>query len=96
MTIGWTGRVKPGEPVCIRLQIPKNRKFPYITRHVPGVTEIELNNLREELVLVLAHELRHAYQIERGLFAAMQGYWREVDAEKHAIKLLERYRKTLT
>jgi hypothetical protein len=92
MTKGWTGRKAPKSPIAIKISVPKKRKFPYVTKHVQELPAVTLGSLKEEIVLVLAHELRHAYQMDIGVFAAMQGYWSEVDAEREAIKILELYR----
>lgn len=92
MTVGWTGRTSPGRPIIIKLGVLRGQKYPRVTRHVPDIPETTLASIKEEIVLVLAHELRHAHQIELGIFGAMEGYWAEVDAERFAQKILERYR----
>lgn len=87
---GWTGRSAPDRPILVKLGV-KRRKFPYVTTHA-GI-ETKLHSFEEEIVLVLAHELRHAYQMEAGLFGGMQGHWAELDAERFAVKVLDRWRK---
>ena len=91
MTVGITGRTYPYD-ITIRICIPRDRKFPYTTRHF-DLPEVTLKSLKEEFVLVLAHEFRHAYQFDSGIAAAVTGYWAEKDAELHAIKLLKKFRK---
>lgn len=91
MTVGITGKTYPND-ITISISVPKKRKFPYITRHF-DMPEVTLKSLKEELILVLSHEFRHAYQFDSGISKAVTGYWAEKDAELHAIKLLKRFRK---
>jgi hypothetical protein len=51
-----------------------------------GSPFIEVHDWREALVAVAAHEMRHHYQMKHHKRLS------EVDAERHAAKMLERYR----
>lgn len=92
VTQGWTGRERAGEPILVKLSLSQKCKYPYTTRHTTHTPEVELRSFEEEVVLVAAHELRHASQIATGAFRVMTLDYSEEDAEKHAIRILERYR----
>lgn len=66
-------------------------KYPYKTCHRKSVGEVEVASWQEEFILVLAHELRHIHQF---VFGTPRQY--EVDAERCAIAVLERYRNRNT
>lgn len=101
---GWSGaayveipsvaRVAPSALWLITMRIGDADLFPQpvthygLNGHGPNAHE-RLVDWREALVYVAAHEARHVDQ-----FAHSWGKGRgEVDAERHAIKMLTRYRK---
>lgn len=92
MTIGWTGREKPGSPILVKLGLSSGLRYPRVTRHTPETPVVNLSSFQEEVALVLAHELRHAVQIDTGAFRAMTTYNSELDAERYAVRVLERFR----
>lgn len=70
-------------------QFPVAMKYGEPIRHPYGGKRsplIIVNDWREALVAVAAHEARHHYQMKHGKTTS------EVDAEKHAAKVLSRFR----
>lgn len=92
MTYGWTGRKTAGEPIIVKLGLSSGLQYPRVTRHTPETPIVNLSSFEEEVVLVLAHELRHASQIDSGAFRAMTVANSELDAERFAVRVLERFR----
>lgn len=86
---------KHGKDSLIVLSFPQRSCYPFDTQHVREVPTMTINNFEEELVLVLAHELRHVDQFFLGTITEHNRYEAEIDAEKHAIATLLKYRRLL-
>lgn len=93
MTEGWTGLMS-NKNIYIKLWVSAKMRYPHTTSHVPAVPAVQLNSWQEEFILVAAHELRHAYQMGSGVFQALGPAYAEVDAERYAERVLERYRNS--
>jgi hypothetical protein len=84
---GIHGVVNP----CIRMTLSRGLgRYPRKTTHVDEVGTILLESWEEEVVLVLAHELRHIEQFSEG--KQYEYYEAEVDAERFGLKVLQQYR----
>ncbi len=72
---------------------PQGRgSFPRLDQYVPDLMPILLRSWEEELVLVLAHELRHIEQFYTDLGTDMDSRAMEVDAETFAYEALRLWR----
>lgn len=95
-TAGLCREVGPGIwPVQIELSVPPAgaRSFPDTEQYVPYLPSILLRSREEEILLVLAHECRHAHQFtSRPTFDYCAGLELEEDAEEFAYQLLFRWR----
>jgi hypothetical protein len=79
----------------ITIWLSRSLAYPCITCHVPEVGAISVSDFEEEVVLVLAHELRHVLHFTgkpRRYTTANAGA-AEVDAERFAAKMLKGWRK---
>jgi len=63
----------------------------YTSHTIPSLGPVQVANLEEQLVLILAHELRHLEQFHAGLYVEGQEVEAEVDAEVFARRLLDKY-----
>ena len=81
----WRAKLyyRGGENLPYGIRYGEPVRHPYGGKRSPL---IELADWREALVAVAAHEARHHYQMSKGKTAS------EVDAEKHAAKVLARFR----
>jgi hypothetical protein len=93
MTQGFTARLAKNRPILVSMGLSQRMTYPHTSRHVPCLPPVRLTSFHEEFVLVLAHELRHADQIDQGAFLKEQVYEAEVDAEGFAISVLDAYRR---
>jgi hypothetical protein len=78
-------------PSLVKMTLSAAERYPRCSEHVPEVGPIEFQTWEEEFLLVLAHELRHVDQFwgER----ITDAHKAEVDAERFALRSLQRYRK---
>lgn len=81
-------------PHLVELELPAvTREYPLLERVIPSLPCIELHSFEEEVLLVLAHELRHVAQyLDAGAMTWTQDE-REYDAETYAYDVLERWRR---
>lgn len=93
MTSGYAG-YGDGR-VIVKLNLRNREAFtgPYPTREVPTVPYMNVTSWEEELVLVAAHELRHAEQLLAGTYAKDEVIEAETDAELFAGMVLDAYRR---
>lgn len=69
--------------------------YPCVSQHVPEVAPVTVHSFEEELVLVLAHEIRHLSQfndIPRH-FTTADAHAAEIDAEWFASKTLKAWKR---
>jgi hypothetical protein len=59
----------------------------------PQLSCVKLSSLEEELVLVIAHELRHVHQFSTGAYFRLNAFQMELDAESFARGALTRWRE---
>lgn len=84
----------PVAPSSVELLVgDRSPRFPYKDQHVPELPPVTINTWEEEVLLVLAHELRHIDQFW-SWDQINDGHLIEVDAERFAIEVLEKWRKT--
>lgn len=94
MTEGRTRKLiaAAGGYIGITLNISNDMSYPHVTQYVKGLPPMVVNSFEEELVLVLAHEMRHAVQFSTGMnFFSVREL--ETDAEISGYAMLEAYRK---
>lgn len=77
-------------PSLIKIWITGNGKYPRQDSYVPEVV-LTFHDFEEELLCVLAHEMRHIDQFWTSL-RRVYGQEAEVDAEKFAARILELWR----
>lgn len=77
-------------PSLVKLDIPHNVRYPRTSYHVREVGMVRFKSWDEEVVFVLAHELRH---IDQFYTRVLTDHLAEVDAEKFAVSVLRDYRK---
>ena len=77
----------------IVLDISRDIVYPIGTKHRKTTRWVQLNSIEEEIVLVLAHEMRHLDQWHQNRRVKIANP--EVDAERHAIMVLNEYREEL-
>ena len=82
------------------IRIPKNEKhYPYKTYDGKGYIPTIILNKVEDIIHVIAHELRHLWQskVKRGYRVwGARGQFSERDADAYAIRKVREYRKTIT
>lgn len=87
----WLEETAPGAaifPVRIRIALtaPGSRPYPTRESYVPELEPLQINSWEEELLLVLAHEMRHGEQFLTQLGPSLKwdAHAMEVDAESFA------------
>lgn len=81
---------------AVTLHLSPGRSYPVQnTYKVTGLPNIKIGSFLEEVVLVLAHELRHVQQMDLGKFSRMSEFSREYDAEVWGREILEQYRHSI-
>lgn len=84
-------------PSLVLMKLGRHVKYPYQDKHYMRLGEIQVNDWKEEFVLVLAHELQHIeqyYALGLHFSDTPQGnYECEIDAELQAIHVLDLYRQ---
>lgn len=91
--------VQFGLDSLVVLTLPKqaNHSYPFFSQHVDEVPGIDIGSLYDDILLVLAHELRHIDQYWRGqIRSESDRHWSEVDAERFAISILLKYGSNAT
>lgn len=94
MTKGKTCKMKAnfGGHIEVRLYLSKGKTYPYATRYVVGLPPLLISSFVEEVVLVLAHEMRHAVQFDTGIWQNLSDYELELDAECAGYSVLDSWR----
>lgn len=94
MTEGTTRKLlaRAGGYIGITLRISRDMVYPHLTQYVSELPPIMVRSFEEELVLVLAHELRHAIQFSLGLQRTLSPKEMEIDAEAAGYSMVEAYR----
>jgi len=99
-TVQVHDREKPGQLSAgfarndgsVVLHLSRQTSYPRRTTHVREVGSVRLDSWQEELVLVLAHELRHVEQFATWPPRKLMKRAMEDDAERFAVMVLERFR----
>lgn len=94
MTSGTTRKLlaRAGGYIGITLRISRDMAYPHQTQYVRELPPMMVRSFEEELVLVLAHELRHAIQFSLGLQTKLSAKEMEIDAEAAGYSMVEAYR----
>lgn len=77
-----------GRPSTVEITVSRGLWYPVLSTHRKSVGEVRFENWKEEVLFVLAHELRHIDQF----WSIKPPRYYEVDAEKHAVHVLSEYR----
>lgn len=81
-------------PHLVELELPGvTREYPLLERVLPSLPFIELHSFEEEVLLVLAHELKHCAQYLDADAMTWEQDERELDAETFAYDVVERWRR---
>lgn len=80
-------------PSLVKIILGRGRKYPRGTSHVDSLGIIKLESWDEEVLFVLAHELRHIDQFWSMTFTDEDAA--ELDAERFAIKVLKTWRRSV-
>jgi hypothetical protein len=86
-------------PALVKLWLtdPAEHRYPRVEHYVKRLEPILIQSWQEELVLVLAHEMRHVEQFYTELGKRLEAIGKleiEVDAEQFAYRALEIWRKS--
>lgn len=76
----------------IVLSLSQHTPFPFFSKYVAEVPGIEVMSMEEDVLLVMAHELRHIDQFWESRVIETNKHLAEIDAERHAVATLIKYR----
>lgn len=93
MATGYAGEGDGRVIVKLNLRTRNDFTKPYRTREVDTVPYMSVRSWEEEVVLVAAHELRHAEQILAHTYSTAEELAAETDAELFAGMVLDAYRR---
>ncbi len=81
----------------VDLELSRGLSYPLVMpAHMVSIGDVAVHSFEEEVLLVLAHELRHVLQLRDGFprwFLKGEEYFMEEDAERHAVGVVEGWRR---